>query len=65
MNMSNTRGSDRGRDADAAIAHRHDGAVVLVRCGDPDAAAFVGVLGGVVEEIGEDLREAHRIRFQE
>ena len=41
-----------GRDADAVVADGDDGAAVAPSAAAPDVAAGVGVLGGVVEQVG-------------
>ncbi len=51
-------------NADAAVAHRHDGMVAFAAPGEPDLPAFLRVLGRVVQQVGDDLRKPHRIRNQ-
>ena len=48
-------------DADAVVLHADHRVAILAAGADRDAPAVVGVLRGVVEEVGEHLGEAHRI----
>jgi hypothetical protein len=54
-----------GRDADPGVAHRDQRHPVLAPDLDPDAAARIGVLGGVVEQVGEHLGQAHAVGLQD
>jgi hypothetical protein len=47
----------RRRDADAVVAHPHNVFGGHGRHLDPDASAAVGVLGGIVEQVGKHLRQ--------
>jgi hypothetical protein len=46
------------RNADALVADAHANDVAFHRCLEPDAAIELAVLAGVVEKIGEHLRQA-------
>ena len=59
--MSNTCGSMSARNADAGVAHADHGVAAVAIGGDLDAAAVGRVLGGVVEQVRDDLREARRV----
>ena len=50
------------RDADAGVAHPQHGLVAVARQRvSRDLAARVGVLGGVGQQVADDLRQAHRV----
>ena len=51
-----------GRDAGPLILDREDDAVGINLDGDPDLLAVWSVLGGVVEEVEEDLTECVPVR---
>ena len=53
------------RDADAVVLDADHRLAVLAARADRDAAAVIGVLRGVVEQVGEDLRQPHRIAADE
>jgi hypothetical protein len=53
------------RDADAVVAHTNDDVVILPLCAERDFAARIGVLGRVVEEVGEYLREARGVALHD
>ncbi len=53
-----------GHDADAVVLDRHDHVAPLPLGGQPDATAILGVLGGVVEQVGEHLGQPHRVGLQ-
>ena len=53
-----------GGDADAVVLDRHDHVAPLPLGTQPDAAAFLGVLGGVVEQVGEHLGQPHRVGLE-
>ena len=48
-------------DADAGVAHHDHGRAAFPLGCEPNAAATVGILGGVVEQIGDGLGEPGRI----
>ena len=54
-----------GRDADAGIAHAHHGVASLALDGERDLAAALGVLGGVVEQVGDDLCQPGHVGVDE
>ena len=49
------------RDADAGVADPQHGLVVLAGQADRDPAARLGVLGGVVQQVRDDLLQAGRV----
>ena len=51
-------------DADAGIADGHGNLPFAAGRGQPDVPAALHVLGGVVQQIGKDLREAHGIGIE-
>ena len=53
-----------GSDADARIPHTHHGFIAFLLDAQPDATAFVGVLGGVVEQVHHHLFDAGRVGVQ-
>lgn len=53
-----------GRDADAIVLHADDGLAVHRLRSQRDVPAGGRVLGGVVEQVGEHLREPHAVAFQ-
>ncbi len=53
-----------GRDSGAIVVHRDHHVLTFAARAQRDAAARCGVLGGIVEQVGEDLREAHHVRLQ-
>src|SRR5207237_5461811 len=57
-------GQHLGGDADAGVAHRDDRVAPLPLGGQPDAAAAVGVLGRVVEQVRDDLRQPGQVAVQ-
>src|SRR5438128_3473816 len=50
-------------DADAAVAHAEYGVRAFARDTQAYAAAFLSELGGVVEKVGQHLRESRPIRL--
>src|SRR4051812_17653186 len=50
-----------GWDADSRISHFHHGVTALALDRQSDVTAFLRVLCGVVEEVGEDLRQLDRV----
>ena len=52
------------RNSFSRVANTNDGMVVFQSGGDPDSAARVGVLGGIVQEVGQNLFEPGGIPFQ-
>src|SRR5206468_10828073 len=52
------------RNSFSRVANTNDGMVVFQSGGDPDSAARVGVLGGIVEEVGQNLFEPSGVPFQ-
>ena len=50
-----------GRDPDARVADPQDGPVVLPGQADRDPAPRLGVLRGVVQQVGDDLLQAGRV----
>jgi hypothetical protein len=58
-------GQQVGRDADAVVGHAHQH--VVGRDAHPDAqeSAFRGVLGGVVEQVGDHLHQALGVALDE
>ena len=61
-NMSNTRGSISGGDADARCRAPRSRASSPSRSAEqPDAAAPGGVLGGVVQQVGHDLAQPREV----
>ena len=61
-NRSKTRGSSLGRDADAVVAHADDRPRRRrARRSSAMRPPVVGVLRGVVEQVGEHLREPRRV----
>ena len=64
VNRSKMRGSMLGGDADAGVPHPHDGLAAFPLGGEPDVAAPLGVLGGVVEQVREHLRQPGRVGVQ-
>jgi hypothetical protein len=42
-------------DADAVVSHAHHDFAFLPGRVQPDLAVFVGVLGGVAQQVGQDL----------
>src|SRR3989344_5517819 len=48
-------------DADAVVFDRNHKVVPLARCRQLDVAAAVGILGGIGEQVGEHLPQAHRV----
>jgi hypothetical protein len=50
-----------GRNADSAIADGYQDVARVAACGKPNISAARRVLGGIVEQIRQDLREAVRI----
>ena len=48
-------------DADAVVFDRNHKVVPLARCRELDAAAAVGILGGIGEQVGKHLPQAHRV----
>ena len=58
------RGSIVGGDADAGVPHPHDHLAALPLGRQPDPAARLGVLGGVVQQVAEDLLQPGRVGVQ-
>ena len=52
-----------GGDADAGVADAEDGVLALAADGQVDPAAVAGVLRGVVQDVGQDLREPGPVRL--
>jgi hypothetical protein len=50
-----------GRDADAAVLHRHHHLAPLPLGGQPDVTAALGVLGTVVQEVGKYLSQPGQV----
>ena len=53
-----------GLDAAAVVLHGDGGEALAGHGGEPDAPAFTGVLGSVVQEVGDHLREAREVAEQ-
>ena len=51
-------------DADAVVSHADDGITPFPFGGEPDVTAPLGVLGGVVQQVQEDLSEPDGIGVQ-
>src|SRR5581483_11872012 len=58
-------GQHVGRDAHAVVPHGQDGIRAVAPGREPDVAPRLGVLRGVVEQVGNDLRETYRIGVQD
>ncbi len=52
------------RDPDSCIADSNDDLASGTARADRDATALIGVFGGVVQQIGEDLLQPSQIAFQ-
>src|SRR5688572_3127327 len=52
------------QDADAAIADRDHYTVALAPRGEPDSSCGIGILGGIIEEVRNDLLQPYRIGFE-
>ena len=55
---------ERGSDAEARIPHAQHRFVALLLGGEPDVTAFLGVLGGVGEEVRHDLLQPGGVGVQ-
>ena len=60
-NISKTRAQHVDGDAQAVVTNRHHGFVADLTAGEPDRTALFGVLGRIVEQVGDYLGQPHRI----
>ena len=51
-------------NADAGIAHADDDLRIFPLAGQPNAASLVRILGGVQQEIADNLGQAHDVAFE-
>jgi hypothetical protein len=49
---------------DPCVPYANDNVASFSRDGDPDVSARARVLDGIIQQIPQDLRQAHRVSFQ-
>ena len=64
VNRSKTWGRESGSDAEARIPHTQHRFVALLLDGEPDVTAFVGVLGGIGQQVRDDLLQPGGVGVQ-